>query len=128
MNQAAQSNGGPDGDQLNGYLDAIAMADDELLSLKSDYMTKCKTPRKKIRETMGSAKQAGMNMTALRELVREDREKRRRERRIAEMEADDLSDLQAMQVALGEFVDTPLGQAAMRRAGAGDNVLDTLRA
>jgi len=117
------------GDELKGYLSEIAGADDELLSMKSAYMLQCKGPRRKIRDVMVAAKTAGMNMVALRTLVADDRAKRRQERRIDALEADDKADYDAMQEALGELADTPLGQAALRLVkGDGEQSLDNLGA
>lgn len=117
------------GDELKGYLSEIAGADDELLSMKSAYMLQCKGPRRKIRDVMVAAKSAGMNMVALRTLVADDRARRRQERRIDALEADDKADYDAMQEALGELADTPLGQAALRLVkGDGEQSLDNLGA
>ena len=115
-----------DGEALKGYLAEIAHFDDELLSLKSDYMLKCKGPRAQIREIMKAAKEASINMKALREVVADDRTQRRRERRIDQLEADDLQDYQAMKEALGDFGDTELGQAALKRQQEREEALDTL--
>jgi uncharacterized protein (UPF0335 family) len=126
MTVPREGSNGFDRDQLQGYLEEIAHFDGELLSLQSDYMQKCKGPRAAIREVMKAAKEAGMNMKALREVVADDRAKRRRERRIDELEADDLQDYQAMKEALGEFGDTPLGEAALKRAKQNEGALDSL--
>jgi hypothetical protein len=122
-----EGSNGFDGDQLKNYLEEIAHRDGELLSLKSDYMLKCKGPRGQIREIMKAAKEAGINMTALREVIDDDRVRRRRERRIAELEADDLADYEAMEEALGDYGTTPLGAAALQRAKPRDeSALDSL--
>jgi F0F1-type ATP synthase membrane subunit b/b' len=123
-----EGSNGFDGDQLKGYLDEIKVADDELLSLKMDYMQKCKGPRAQVREIMAAAKEAGVNMKALREVVADDRTRRRRERRIAELEADDLQDYEAMCEALGDYGSTPLGEAALKRAKANEDALNSLGA
>jgi uncharacterized protein (UPF0335 family) len=123
MNQALSN--GFNAEQLKGYLDEITVADNELLSLKSDYMLKCKGPRAQIREIMAAAKEAGINMKALREVVADDRARRRRERCIDALEADDLQDYEAMCEALGDYGSTPLGAAALKRA-KGEEALDSL--
>jgi hypothetical protein len=120
-------NGPVSGDELRGYLETVAAADDELLTLKSAHMQSCKAPRKKIRETIGEAKRNGINVTALRELIARDRSKRRHDRRIAQLEADDAEDYASMEAALGGLADTPLGQAALARA-KGEEALDNLSA
>ncbi len=126
-----QHNNGSNGfdrDQLNRYLDAIDDADDELLRLKSDHMSACKAPRARIRETMKQAKEAGINLIAFRTIVAAHRAERNVEAKIAELEADDAADYEAMQQALGEFGDTPLGASALAKAKQrGDRTMDSLR-
>jgi hypothetical protein len=124
MNQQREGFNGYSGDQLRGYLDPILAADDQLLSFKSDYMNLCKGPRAEIREVIKQAKADGVNMTALRQLLADERAKLRRARKIDAMEADDFADLQLMEEALGVLAETPLGQAALKRA-AGEQVLDS---
>jgi|SRR5215471_8084239 len=115
---------GFNGGDLRGYLSEIAAVDGALLELKSAYMNQCKKPKGKIREIMLAAKEAGMNMKALRELIADDRAKRARKRRVDALEPDDADDYQAMVDALGAFGDTPLGTAALERAKArGDETL-----
>jgi hypothetical protein len=120
---------GFNGEQINRYLAEIDDADDELLSLKSDHMTACKGPRSRIRNTMASAKEAGLNMAAFRTVVAAHRAERKVAAKLAELEADDASDYQAMREALGEFGNTPLGAAALDRAKpkSGDESLDSLQ-
>jgi hypothetical protein len=123
----AQTNGF-DGDQLSKFLGEIDRADDELASLKSAHMESCKQPRGWLRDTMASAKEAGINMTAFRAVVAEHRADRKIEKKLAELEADDAADFEAMRDALGAFGDTPLGEAALSKANRkGDGGLDALR-
>jgi hypothetical protein len=103
-------------EQLKSYLDEIDAADDELASLKGDYMQKCKRPRGRVKETIATAKDAGINTKALRAVIADHRAKRKQERRVADMEADDADDYAAMQDALGAFGDTELGRAALDKA------------
>jgi hypothetical protein len=117
---------GYDADKLNGYLDQIADVDDELQSMKGEYMQRCKGPRAKIKEILATAKEAGINMVAFREVLAKHRDERKQERRIADLEADDASAYELMLTALGEFGDTPLGQAALDRAKQGDETLGGL--
>lgn len=129
MAQRDGSNGF-EGEQLERYLKEIEKADDELASLKSSHMEACKQPRSWVRDTMASAKEAGINMAAFRAVVVAHRADRKVDARIAELEADDAADFEAMQEALGAFGDTDLGKAALRKAkprkGKGSEKLDTL--
>jgi uncharacterized protein (UPF0335 family) len=117
MDNARLSNGFKP-EQIKGYLDEIDDADDELDRLKGEHMQRCKRPRQQIKETIREAKDAGINTRALRVVIADHRAKRKLERRVNEMEADDADDYAAMQDALGEFGDTPLGAAALDRAKA----------
>jgi len=116
-----------DPQMLNGYLGRIDDADDDLLSLKGAHMAACKAPRARIKNVMAEAKEAGLNMTAFREIVGAHRAQRKIEEKIAALEADDAADYQAMVDALGAFGDTPLGAAALKRAKPrGEEALDGL--
>jgi hypothetical protein len=109
------------------FLKAIDKADDDLMSLRSSYMSSCKGPRGAIKATMSQAREAGINMTAFRELLTQHREERRQDRRLGELEADDIAAFEEMVEALGEFGDTPLGDAALRKAKPrGEESLDGL--
>ncbi len=116
-----------DGKQLETYLKAIDKADDRLIKLKVEHMEACKGPRGSIRGVMKEARASGVNMQALRTVIAKHRAERKIELRISELEADDAADYEAMQEALGEFGDTDLGKAALRKAKrSSSEKLDTL--
>jgi hypothetical protein len=121
-----------DNSELRSYLNAIDGHDDELASLRGTYMNACKSPHEAIREVLTSAREAGVNMKALRVLLKGHRNDRKQAARVAELETDDAAAHAEMIEALGEFADTPLGSAAVegakprRRRGKEDG-LDTLR-
>jgi hypothetical protein len=117
---------GYDSDELKSYLDSIDAEDEKLLSLQSDYMNLCKGPRGRIRETIATAKEAGVNMVAFRMVLEKHRMAKRHQRHVEELEADDGNSYQKMLDALGVFADTPLGVAALDKAAKGDQVLDQL--
>lgn len=122
-----EGSNGFNAEQLEKYLKPIDKADDELLDLKVKHMSLCKGPRGKIRDAMATAKEAGINLVAFRELVALRRADRAQERRIADLEADDLADYNSMCEALGEFADTPLGAAALAKAKRGEETLSDLQ-
>jgi uncharacterized protein (UPF0335 family) len=117
-----------DGKQLETYLKAIDKADDRLINLKIEHMDACTGPRGQIRNIMKEARESGVNMQALRTVIAKHRAERKIEQRIAELEADAAADYEAMQEALGEFGETDLGKAALRKAkrSSGSEKLDTL--
>jgi hypothetical protein len=117
-----------DGRQLDKYLREINKADDALIKLKTEHMTACKGPRGRIRNVMKEARESGVNMEALRAVIAKHRAERKIEQRIAELEADDAAEYEAMLEALGAFGDTDLGKAALHKAKPkdGSSKLDTL--
>jgi hypothetical protein len=122
-----EGSNGFDGDQLDKYLDQIHDADDELVALKTEHMRACKVPRGKIRSVMTQAKAEGLNMAAFRAVVAKARAERKVDQTIAELEADDKADFEAMQAALGDYGSTPLGEAALKKAAPKDDgALDRL--
>jgi uncharacterized protein (UPF0335 family) len=120
---------GFDRNKLEGYLSEIDVADDELDSLRGEYMQKCKGPRSQIKEIMATVKEDGVNVKAFRAVLSDHRFERKQQKVVAALESDDAQDYDAMLEALGAFSDTPLGEAALSRAkpaNEGDEVLDNL--
>jgi hypothetical protein len=105
-----------DNTSINGYIEAIDRADDELLSMRGSYMSQCKGPRARIKEAKDSAREAGVNMAAFNVLLKGHRADRQQAKRVAELEGDDVAAYQEMETALGAFADTPLGSAALESA------------
>lgn len=118
-------NGGPLAG-LKGYLTEIDVQDDELESLRSEYMNSCKAPRQAIKEIKASAKEAGVNMKAFAEILTEHRETRAHEKRLAALEPDDFASYEEMERVLGDFGSTPLGDSALQRAKHNEEALDSL--
>jgi hypothetical protein len=117
---------GYDPNLLKGLFAEIDVQDDELASLRGSYMEECRGPHGQIKEIKGRAREEGLNMRAFNELLAQHRSARTEQRRLAEMEPEDLDAFNLMEQALGEFVDTPLGEAALKRARAGEETLDSL--
>ena len=119
---AADSNGGPHA-HLQDALEQIGKQDDELLSMRGEYMATCRGPRERIKEVKASLKEGGANMRAFAELLNKYRAQRAHEKRVSAMEADDADSLEEMKVALGDFMDLPLGAHAVAQAeGRQDNL------
>jgi hypothetical protein len=120
---------GYDRDELERYLLAIDREDDTLDSLKGEHMAACKGPHSRIKETLAAAREAEINMVAFRAILAKRRAERKQAKRIAELEPDDANSYELMREALGDFGDTPLGQAALNRSKPrqdGDEALSQL--
>ena len=115
---------GYNGAELRNFLGQISGFDDELASLKGDYMVRCRGPRSRIKDVMAQARESGVNMTAFRELLADQRYARARMARIDALEDDDAFAFDRLLEALGEFGDTPLGAAALARARRQGEMLD----
>jgi hypothetical protein len=124
-------------DGSNGYdrglleqlLTEIDQADEDLASLKGEYMQNCKGPRETIAGVFDRAKDAGIPRKPFRTLVKNRRLDKQVAANVAKLEDDQRAELEQLEVALGDFLDTDLGQAAARRARPdGDATLDNLAA
>jgi uncharacterized protein (UPF0335 family) len=100
MAKAAGHNGGIAGDRLKSFIERIERLESEKRDLAGD-----------IKEVYAEAKGTGFNPKIMRQIIKERR-----------MDKDDLDEREALldtyRRALGMFVDTPLGEAAMERAAA----------
>jgi hypothetical protein len=104
-----------DKNQIVKLLKEIKAADDELASLRSSHMTRCKKPRKRISEVMARAKGMGLEMPGFRTMIEEYRDRRRAEARRAKLEPGEAEALDLYREAAPDFFDsTPLGRSARR--------------
>jgi hypothetical protein len=123
MNQATN---GYSSDLVKGLFAEIDAQDDELASLRGSYMEECQGPRSAIKEIKARAREEGINPVAFAELLAQHRSARAEQKRLAKMEPEDVDAFNLLEQALGDFVDTPLGAAAMDKARpSGDEVLDS---
>lgn len=115
---------------LEQFLTEIDDTDERLASLKGEYMASCKGPRGDIRAVFDQAKDAGIPVRAFKTLVKNRRLDRKIANNTARLEADDASEYEKLVTDLGDFVDLPLGQAALRRAkpSSQEDILDSLDA
>lgn len=112
--------------QIRKIFKDIDEADSELETLKSDYMTKCKRPRKKIRDARKRAKALELDMAAFTVAIKNRRDERRIANRRAELEQAEELALDAIMMALGDFASTGLGQAAVRKAAGEAEAIEGL--
>ena len=121
---------GYDRQVLEHLLTDIDAADERLASLRGEYMANCKGPRQDIAEAIDQAKDVGIPVRAFKTLVKNRRLDRKIANNTARLEADDAESYDKLVSDLGDFVDLPLGQAALRRAkpGSQESILDDLNA
>ena len=116
----SDGNGGPL-NGLKGYIEEIDRCDDRLDTARAEYMNECKPIRGEIAEIRASAKESGLNMVAFRAVLKKHRADRRHDKQLGALDIADLADYKSMEERLGQLADTPLGQAALDRAGAGED-------
>lgn len=126
----AKKGNGYDREVLERLLTDIDDADERLASLKGEYMASCKGPRQDIAAALEQAKDNDIPVRAFKTLVKNRRLDRKIANNTARLEADDAAEYDKLVTDLGDFVDLPLGQAALRRAkpGSQEDVLDSLDA
>jgi hypothetical protein len=123
MNDATN---GYDRTMLEGFLREIDHADMELASLKGEYMQSCKQPRADIAAVMERAKDAGIPVRVFKAIVKNRRLDREMHANVERLDLDQRAEYDVIVERLGDFVDLPLGQAALRRARPPtDEVLDS---
>jgi hypothetical protein len=125
MTDDSETNG-YDPEEVKGFLDEIEHEQDELDALKIDHLNACKGPRGKIKKVLKAVKDAEIDVEAFKVAVKKRLADRKHLKRVEELEADSANAYEMIQAALGAFADTPLGEAALRRARGGDDVVDGL--
>lgn len=99
----------------------------DLDRMKGEYMAACKAKREDIKEIYKEAKDDDVPVRALKGLVKY-RELERKQSAIEETIPDEeVSEFEMLVEALGDYADTPLGQAALDLAGDGDDGEDDPR-
>lgn len=98
----------------------------DLLSERGGYMQRCRVIREAITGIYDEAKDAGIPKKELRALIRTRELERKIEQTRADLEADEQATFEQLAEALGDFGNTPLGQAALDGARHGE-ALDSLR-
>lgn len=127
--QGAAETNGFDRAVTESMLKEIDDLDAQLASLKGEYMNACKGPRGDIADIFKAAKDKGLPMRAFRALVKNRRLDKKMAANVERLEDDDQANYDALVVGLGDFVDLPLGHAALRRARPGaEGSLDGLSA
>jgi hypothetical protein len=126
--EAATNGNGYDRATLERLLTDIDNADDALASLRGEYMASCKGPRADIKAAKDKARDANIPTAAFNTLIKNRRLTKQQRANVDALEADQQGELVMLEDALGDFLDSPLGQAALRRERPQQNeaALDTL--
>lgn len=109
---------GFDSGRLKEVIKKLDDCDGQLASLRGKYMKDCREVRDQIKVHKKEAKAYGIPMKAFNAYLEERKLRAKIEAQRAELEPDDHDSLELIADALGEFVDSPLGQAALERAGS----------
>jgi len=109
------TNGGPLA-SVRGFLQEIDRVDDELATLRGEYMQACQGPRQELKDIMTAAADAEIDMSSFRVLLKEHRDARAHAKRLAELDLAQRASYAEMITALGELATSPLGQAAISKA------------
>lgn len=125
MAQPKKGNGF-DRDVLQSLVGRIEGCLADLLSERGAYMNRCRGIREGITAVYDDAKDHGVPKKELKALIRTRELERKIEQTKADLEADEAATFEQLQDALGDFGNTPLGQAALDGARRGDT-LDSLR-
>lgn len=89
-----------------------------LLSLKGEYMQRCKTVQELIKDTKDRARDAGIKRKTLNTYLKKCDLESKIEALTDDFDEDEVEDLEMFTSALGGFSDTPLGASAVEKAEA----------
>jgi len=112
----AEGTNGYDRQTVENLLREVDECDRELASFKGEYMQNCQGPREEIEEIKKRAKEAGISPRVFGALVKNRRLDKQQQNNVAKLEADDQDTYDRICSDLGDFVNLPLGQAALSRA------------
>jgi hypothetical protein len=126
MTDTTAGSNGYDPEKLKQFVDAIEREQDKLDELKIEHLNACRGPRGRIKQITKAVREEDIDVDAFRVVVKKRLDERKHAKRVAELEDDAASAFAMIEAALGEYADTPLGQAALARAKKGET-LDSLK-
>jgi len=106
----------PSDDVVRDFTHAIEKDMDRLATLKGEYMNDCRQIRDSIARTLVEAKDAGIPKREFRLVIRTRALENKLDAIREELEPDERESYDAIRTALGDYSDTPLGQAALDKA------------
>lgn len=108
----------PSEEHVRAAVENIEQSLMELATERGVYMSKCKRIREAMATDYDEAADHGIAKKLLKTIIKERELERRIEALTLDFEPDERSELEMLVEKLGEFANTPLGQAAMHAAGA----------
>jgi uncharacterized protein (UPF0335 family) len=115
MTEATGTNG-LDPIKTQGFVGEIEGLMADLRSEKGAYMNRCRGIRESISSVFDKAKDSGVDRKALKHEIKVRERDRKSDEEYEDLEADQRDQVELIRNALGNYADTPLGQAAMSRA------------
>lgn len=110
----------PSDEHVQDAVQAIEGHFADLLKEKMAYMSRAKNIRGQIANSYDVAQDKGIMKKLLKKLVKEREYERKIAALVDDLENDEIMELEMLASKLGEFANTPLGAAAMSRAGKPD--------
>jgi len=120
--KAAQATNGFDPAKVQNFVGQIEGYLGDLLSEQGAYMQRCRGIREAISGVYDDAKAAGIPRAELKVLVKTRELERKAIQLRADMELDQQATFDMLREALGDFGNTPLGEAALSKARPGSTV------
>ncbi len=118
MARKANESNTPDDEDVKAAVRNIEERLSDLASERGVYMQKCKRIREGMANDYETAGNRGISKKLLKTIIKERELERRIDGLTLDLEPDERSEREMLVEKLGEFVNTPLGAAAMERAGA----------
>lgn len=110
-------NGGmPAAEVLLDFTHRVENLYDELASEKGEYMNRARQIRESIARVLVEAKDAGIPKKEFKTVIKARQLENRLEHLRDDLEPDEAETFDQIRLALGDYADTPLGQAALARA------------
>ena len=108
----------PDGPELHDFMDLVADEELAIANIMDAARKKCEGPRGAIKAAKKVLVESGYEAQVLTTLMRKERMKRKLEQVADKLNEDQIIPYRAMERALGDYADTPLGKAALATANA----------
>lgn len=120
----------PDAEDVGTVVANIEALNDQLATMKGEYMKACRVVREEQKAEYDTANGRGIRKKLVRSIIKERELDRKKAALKADLEDDELSERDMLLAKLGDFADTDMGRAALAAAAArdGGKVLDGLGA
>lgn len=99
--------------EAKDYIKRALNLHDQMEGIKADCAKKLEAPKEDLKDLWGEAKGRGFDAAVLKRLVKEKQDADKATRWRANQENDRINEYDTIKAALGDFFDTPLGNAAI---------------